>query len=45
MRKRTRKIDRSMKTPVLGFSVLLSSILSFLLFLCILIVLTRVVLG
>ncbi|WP_417145032.1 hypothetical protein [Raoultibacter massiliensis] len=45
MRKRTRKIERSIKAPILGFGVLLTSILVFLLFLCILIVLARVVLG
>lgn len=45
MRKRTRKIERSIKTPILGFGVLLASILAFLLFLCVLIVLTRIVLG
>lgn len=45
MRKRTRKIDRSLKTPILGFGVLLTGILAFLLFLGILIVLARVVLG
>ena len=45
MRKRTRKIERSIKTPILGFGALLASILAFLLFLCVLIVLTRIVLG
>lgn len=34
-----------MRTPILGFGVLLASILVFLLFLCIVIVLMRVVLG
>ncbi len=45
MRKRSRNIERSIKTPILGFGVLLASILAFLLFLCIVIVLTRVVFG
>lgn len=45
MRKRIRHIDHSIKTPILGFGVLLTSILAFLLFLCVLIVIARVVLG